>query len=478
MATPSSSSASFPCEHCGELFHRREHRNRHQLRHTGVKPFACTECDKSFSRNDTLLRHRALHRKANTRSPRNAESATGLGRRRVQACLQCAKVKQRCEGGSPCARCSLRKSVCSYGSSTMSASQREAAASSSQPSWISNDSDECDADNDLAPGSMAGTAPLLDAEPLTFDIPLEQDVTSDTTLHNVDIPYDAMAIDYSLPWTMPWAIEGLDLPIETSNISLPWNSANSSATRDQSYLSPQYICSRHVMPCRPFPKPGLVSLDIAGAENYGHVSYIPEQGFEELHAFYRTQQLDAALSPTMPRRILHAFIELYFEHFDPHFPFLHPSRLEAENVPWILLLATAAVGSHYSEVEEAPKYHAVLFELLNRATESAISARLGRTDIVVIQVVLLLHVLWMFSESHRDKIVQHHKRSILATLCRDLLGKGDKHSNSHQAEGAPERAIEHEWENWLSVEEQIRTLSCVRGDVSPMHRVRRIELTS
>jgi hypothetical protein len=55
-------------------------------------------------------------------------------------------------------------------------------------------------------------------------------------------------------------------------------------------------------------------------------------------------------------RLLHCFVELYFEYFDPQFPFLHPSRLEAEDVPWILLVATAAVGSHYSEVQCAEEY--------------------------------------------------------------------------------------------------------------------------
>jgi hypothetical protein len=38
------------CEYCGETFQRREHRDRHLLRHTGLKPFLCHICSKSFSR--------------------------------------------------------------------------------------------------------------------------------------------------------------------------------------------------------------------------------------------------------------------------------------------------------------------------------------------------------------------------------------------------------------------------------------------
>lgn len=347
----------------------------------------------------------------------------------------------------------------------MPVGQTERSSVSSQRSRLDVDEshDEPDADDAAATGSLDGPPPLQDIEPLTFAVPPGHDVMPNMTLNNNEISYDAMATDFNFSWTMPWAMEGLELPVDTPNLSMPWNNASSSTPRDQNYLNPQYICSRHVVPCSPFPEPEALGLEIAGAENYGHLSHIPEQSFEELHVFYRTQQLDPTRSPPIPRRVLHAFIELYFEHFDPQFPFLHPSRLEADDVPWILLLATAAVGSHYSELAEAPGYHAVLFDLLNRAVESTLSVRMSRTDIVVIQAVFLLHVLWTFSGSHRDKIVQQHKRSILATLCRDLLGKRDKPRSSNQAEAVSEQQLEQDWGHWLAMEEQIRVLSCVRG---------------
>ena len=45
-----SNPASLTCEHCGETFLRREHRDRHLRRHSGVKPFQCDVCHKSFAR--------------------------------------------------------------------------------------------------------------------------------------------------------------------------------------------------------------------------------------------------------------------------------------------------------------------------------------------------------------------------------------------------------------------------------------------
>lgn len=74
--------------------------------------------------------------------------------------------------------------------------------------------------------------------------------------------------------------------------------------------------------------------------------------------------------------------------------------------------------------------------------------------------MFLLHVLWMFSGSHRDKIVLRHKQSSLATLCWDLLGQANKHrsSASHHDPGPDQK-----WKAWVDRESEIRIATCVRG---------------
>jgi len=276
--------------------------------------------------------------------------------------------------------------------------------------------------------------------------------------------YDS-AMDFSFPWTMPWPMDGLEWPTETSSLTEPLGNAVTSATRDLSYLDPQHICSQYAAPCSPFPEPQAMDMEVAGAEIYGHVAYASEHSSQGLHDFYRTQQQDPGLSPPIPTAIVHAFIDLYFEHFALEFPFLHPSRLEDPDVPWVLLLATIAVGSHYSETPQASKYHLVLCELLERAVETVLSAEPARTDIVTVQVVFLLHVLWMFSGSHRDKVVQQQKKSILMNLCRNLLYTTGRPESSHQAQKEPMQQVGQEWRTWLAAEGQVRLLGCVRGEI-------------
>uniref|UniRef100_A0A0D2YHI4 Xylanolytic transcriptional activator regulatory domain-containing protein n=1 Tax=Fusarium oxysporum (strain Fo5176) TaxID=660025 RepID=A0A0D2YHI4_FUSOF len=159
---------------------------------------------------------------------------------------------------------------------------------------------------------------------------------------------------------------------------------------------------------------------MAGAEVFGYIHELPRQAIEDLNKFYKTQRRDSTLL-VIPEDVLHAFVELYFEYFDSQFPFLHPSRLEDLDLPWVLLLAVAAVGSHYSEIQGADEYNPALSDLLARAVELT------------------------------------HRRSSLATMCWDLIGKADKRRHSRQGELDNEAA----WQAWITEESELRLATCV-----------------
>ncbi|KAK9888006.1 hypothetical protein WA026_000291 [Henosepilachna vigintioctopunctata] len=47
----------FKCDLCPSSFKRSSHLSRHQLVHTGERPYSCNQCEKAFSRHDKLKHH-------------------------------------------------------------------------------------------------------------------------------------------------------------------------------------------------------------------------------------------------------------------------------------------------------------------------------------------------------------------------------------------------------------------------------------
>lgn len=191
-----------------------------------------------------------------------------------------------------------------------------------------------------------------------------------TMAHNPSMHWNFSMAHLSFPWFM----DELEIPLELPDMANPHEyiahpvASTQQAVEGPAYLTPENICSTYTRPCNPFPEAEAIGLQMAGAEVFGHIHELPGQAVEGLNNFYKTQSRGTTAA-AIPQDILHAFVELYFEYFDSQFPFLHPSRMEESNLPWILLLAVAAVGSHYSEIQGAEEYKTALCDLLARAVE-------------------------------------------------------------------------------------------------------------
>ncbi|KIK46672.1 hypothetical protein CY34DRAFT_39442, partial [Suillus luteus UH-Slu-Lm8-n1] len=53
----------WPCSSCHKSFSRKGDLTRHQLLHTGIKPYKCDSCPKSFAQRSGLNTHRNTHTK-------------------------------------------------------------------------------------------------------------------------------------------------------------------------------------------------------------------------------------------------------------------------------------------------------------------------------------------------------------------------------------------------------------------------------
>jgi hypothetical protein len=73
-----------------------------------------------------------------------------------------------------------------------------------------------------------------------------------------------------------------------------------------------------------------------------------------------------------PYKDIAAFIQAFFEHFQPLFPLIHQSTFDPRETPWILTLAVAVIGSRYS-VLSANSSLTYLCEFLRRAVSLWVS---------------------------------------------------------------------------------------------------------
>lgn len=151
-------------------------------------------------------------------------------------------------------------------------------------------------------------------------------------------------------------------PSEEANTAVP------SSNHTSDHVTP---LPRKDDPCLEFPTPSPDTFQSAKAEMFGHVGVILDHHIQSIHRFYQ-QQRSCESSVFISKEILHAFVELYLEYFDPKFPFLHRSKFRGTGLEWVTLIGIAAVGSQYSLIPGKYEYGLVLQDLLGRALRDCV----------------------------------------------------------------------------------------------------------
>lgn len=208
--------------------------------------------------------------------------------------------------------------------------------------------------------------------------------------------------------------------------------------------------------CPLFPQMQPEDEDVIVAESFGHVTSIPSTAYNAIRSFYEDRR--PTNDSTFPsKQVLQIFVQLYFEHFDSQFPFLHPSTLEQNDVPEILVLAVAAVGCQYSAISYVDQYAAGLQELLQRAVAANMSRSPNR-KIALVQSILLLNILLMFHGLASKQLKLQHERNMAVTLCRGLFADNDTTGKDDQVLDAN---LDQKWRSWVYKESRNRLMHSI-----------------
>ncbi|KAL4993522.1 hypothetical protein BDV10DRAFT_198273 [Aspergillus recurvatus] len=451
------------CQYCSESFARKEHLRRHESRHLGLKPFRCEMCSRMFARRDTLKKHQATHF---TESDGEEPASAYARRRSQQACLNCAKAKQRCNNKFPCRRCVNKSLRCTFptsipGAENLTPDQASATAQSTVLAEAPNPSIQ----------AALGDYAALDVQPMHGD-PLSFETSAAAMEH--DQPNQEDRTIYSLGHVGEYAIhpEYLALPdqecdgvtamdmLDTSLLRglsstggdhAGASSCQSDTTEQEQEQSP----SPHRSCCARFPetKP---DEDVIATENYGHVKSIPDSQYRQIRDFWKSQQCPSCTSPFISPSVLDATIQLYFEHHNPWMPFLHPDYFDRSNVSWVLIVAVASVGCQYSSMSNSEAYILALQDLLQRALpkDAAEAGSFDRTTLA--QCLLLRNTSLLFSGYEDEFLTSEYPRNMLIKMAKLITDEETSNTSTGDTLVPYER-----WRQWVELEIQRRTLYCI-----------------
>ena len=173
--------------------------------------------------------------------------------------------------------------------------------------------------------------------------------------------------------------------------------------------------------------------DILLSENVRHVRRISYSAYEAIERFSRSQQ-EQPQSLFPPIQTLHTFCDLYFEHIDPLFPFVHPSFIEKDEAYWILLLAVASIGATCSAISVAEENTSSLQELLERAIQENVPQHPEDTTLEFLQALLLREINRTFSNSKIGPTKLRYERNLMFTLQAALSSKRRRLDRTRKAQ--------------------------------------------
>ena len=74
-----------------------------------------------------------------------------------------------------------------------------------------------------------------------------------------------------------------------------------------------------------------------------------------------------------PTAVINAWVQLYFEHFHPVFPFLHKSSFGGPGTHWLLVFTVSAIGAQFSRLPHAQTCARAMHEMIRRQSSCLVS---------------------------------------------------------------------------------------------------------
>lgn len=227
-----------------------------------------------------------------------------------------------------------------------------------------------------------------------------------------------------------------------------------------------------------FPDMGHISTEEVDEENLAHVPEISNTVVEQMAQLALTIETTSNFPrfvefrmPSTP--VINAWVQLYFEHFHPVFPFLHKPSFGTSHTHWLLIFAVSAIGAQFSRLPQSQACSRAINEMVRRSTSYLVrnfdnnggNARLtpdqceknnqNSRELWMIQVILLNQLALRYSGERRALEVGELLQALPITLAR----RKRLFTNylPHERVSHLDLPLDQRWQIWALDEERRRT---------------------
>ncbi|KAI1052656.1 hypothetical protein LB507_009793 [Fusarium sp. FIESC RH6] len=417
----------------------------------------------------------------------------------AQACLKCAKSKQRCDGQLPCGRCTTKQLECSYPlSKNRRASQKTQKSVASHDQGLQDETTYTGLSHQSGPTQQLETSTGPDITSLSYWPPSGSELSSHPAFApdpNSGSAFDVFG-DFECPGSSDigafWGVESflslggmpsLSSPLTTPSsqvqTAIPQLAAATKNTPPPATSEPEMDRLQSETPTPRFTQAlrsphssnqgsidGSVSAindfidqdsDAWRAEDYCHVPRLTDDMYQEMTKHFARYNRDDEYWSTFtssdfpPITHINTFIQVYFEEFHSLLPFIHKPSFAPMKDQWILSLGVAAIGSIFSRATNSRVTSINLLELLRRSIHvQSERVRSSQPDISFLQAVLLNQLGMMFGPDNTRIEAVPITRALLETLCRKMAccTNFDGFSLPHENE----KSGEDNWADWINKE--------------------------
>jgi hypothetical protein len=183
------------------------------------------------------------------------------------------------------------------------------------------------------------------------------------------------------------------------------------------------------------------------------------------------EQITRSMLESINVETWNTMLQLFFEKFQPMYPFLHQATFDTSSVNPFLLVACCAVGCSYSRVPHANLLAEFLMDHVHTAmATTCLTDNLHSRSLSIIQALLLSNIF--FGTSGNQRLLEHAEfgRSATATMVRrcrllDFVSPGVI-TAPPLTQQSSSKVLSQNWRSWIKFESLKRTAwACVLADV-------------